>query len=68
MTKPEPPIEVIQWRERYKKAALDLPPKCCHTCEDYTDDGYCRHFQMEPPADFASTFDQCPEWYEKIPF
>lgn len=68
MSRPEEPVEVIQWRQKYKAATFDRPPKCCHTCDDYTDDGYCSHFYMEPPADFANTFNACPEWYEKIPF
>lgn len=65
---PEPPIEVIHWRERFKKAALDEPPRCCHTCIDYVPDGYCRHYQMNPPEEFTQQIDQCPDWEREVPF
>lgn len=44
------------------------PPRCCHTCEHYGNDGLCVTFFMEPPEDFATTVDSCPEWEIEIPF
>ena len=44
------------------------PPKCCHTCEHYGNDGLCVAFFMEPPEDFAATVNLCPEWEVECPF
>lgn len=44
------------------------PPKCCHTCDFYDVNGTCVAFFMEPPEDFASTVDACPEHILEIPF
>lgn len=44
------------------------PPKCCHTCDSYTQDGECERFGTEPPADFAATPGACPNWLMEIPF
>jgi len=66
--RPEEPEAVKEYRDRFKEIALQKPPACCHTCEEYTEDGYCRQFQMKPPEDFAATIDACPEYFEEIPF
>lgn len=71
MTKPNEPEIVSQWREECRKFSLMVspePPKCCHTCDHYTDEGLCTFYSMTPPEDFAATPDQCPEWMEEIPF
>jgi len=44
------------------------PPKVCHTCEHYANDGLCTfHFQT-PPEDFAATPGACPDWEVECPF
>lgn len=56
---PEPEI-VKQWRKG--------PPKCCHTCEYYSEAGICSIYGMRPPDDFAASIDECAEWVMAIPF
>lgn len=68
MRKPNPPAEVIQWRKQVEEYHLLQAPQCCHTCDNYTDDGQCSFYQMTPPEDFASAIGQCPEWMEVLPF
>ena len=63
MRHPEPSF-VVQWREVERKG----PPKCCHTCEWYEADGKCAKHEMEPPAEFAATEDECPDWIRECPF
>lgn len=63
--KHEPPQHI---KEYLDSAYYRSPPKCCHTCELYQDDGTCFEFGMQPPADFAQTEDQCDKWIEVIPF
>jgi hypothetical protein len=43
-------------------------PKCCHTCENYSENGICQEFSEEPPADFAAQPNQCDKWMCIIPF
>ena len=43
-------------------------PKFCHTCDLYNEQGVCQKHKMEPPEEFASTEDACPDWLEDIPF
>ena len=59
MRHPEPEIVTI-----YKAG----PPKCCHTCEHYGNDGLCVTFFMEPPAEFVAAVDLCPSWEIECPF
>jgi len=68
MSKPAEPIEVIQWREQVQAYHLLQAPQCCHTCDNYNDDGSCSLYIMTPPAEFAAAIGQCPEWMEVIPF
>lgn len=64
MSRYKTPEHVKQYYETLEKG----PPKCCHTCDWYKDDGECYKFKMVPPEDFASSIGQCPEWFEVIPF
>lgn len=48
---------------RYKE-----PPKCCHTCDFYMDDGNCQIYNMTPPEEFAAQEGQCDKWQEVITF
>ena len=61
MRHPEPKI-VTLYRD-----AIKNPPRVCHTCEYYTQDGLCQEFNAEPPIDFATTQDTCDLWCEEIP-
>jgi len=36
---------------KYKEIVNNPPPRCCHTCAFYTDNGLCDKFGMEPPED-----------------
>jgi hypothetical protein len=63
-TRPPEPEFLIQWRELMRAG----PPKCCHTCENFSQSGHCLEFNMAPPEDFASTVDACDKWFEEIPF
>lgn len=55
------PEHVTAWRD-------NQPPKCCHTCEHYSEDGLCTLFNMEPPEEFAATHGQCGDFSFDIPF
>lgn len=57
-----------QYIEQYYANFGRPPPECCHTCDYYNEDGKCSFYNMEPPADFAKTEGECPEWVELIPF
>lgn len=59
--RPPEPDYLIKWRAG--------PPKCCHTCADYTADGVCAEFEMRPPDDFVATAGACEWWLkEEMPF
>lgn len=62
--RPSEPEFLKQWRE-WQEAG---PPKCCHTCEFYTEAGECGKFGMQPPEDFAATTDACDSWIMAVPF
>lgn len=61
----EPEI-VRLYREKVKERSY--PPKCCYTCDHYADQDWCNMFQEKVPKDFAESLDQCPSWFEEIPF
>ena len=52
----------------YRQAIRQAPPRCCHTCDHYTDVGGCLEFNTEPPELFARTVDACDLWTEELPF
>lgn len=60
MPRHKQPDILISWR--------DGPPKMCHTCEYYDEDGVCQEHQQEPPEEFAASPDACQDWLEAIPF
>lgn len=53
---------------KYKEVVNNPPPRCCHTCAYYTDEGQCSYYGMEPPEDFAATLDACPTYKQEVPF
>ena len=63
-TRPQEPKFLVDYREWVKAG----PPKCCHTCEHFGNDGLCVNFFMEPPAEFAEALDLCPSWELEVPF
>lgn len=58
MRHPEPEA-IKKWREG--------PPKCCHTCDSYDDQGLCLQYNHEPPEEFAAS-EQCEHWLYAMPF
>ena len=64
MPKQPKPEFVAQW-EAWQALG---PPKCCHTCEHYMQDGRCYIYDVEPPAEFIQTTDKCNRWLCGIPF
>ena len=63
-TRPQEPKFLVDYREWVKAG----PPKCCHTCEHFGNDGLCVEFFMTPPAEFAEALDLCPSWQCEVPF
>jgi hypothetical protein len=63
-TRPQEPKFLVEYREWVKAG----PPKCCHTCEHFGNDGLCVEFFMTPPAEFAEALDLCPSWELEVPF
>jgi len=62
--KPAPPPAAAEWL-RY----MDLPPpRCCHTCYKYQDNGVCEAFGQAPPDEFTQTLNACDQWEDIIPF
>lgn len=47
---------------------VNNPPKCCHSCGHYGEDGICQKYNMEPPQDFAATPDACQDHIPMVPF
>ena len=64
MTRPAEPEYIVQWREWMRAG----PPKCCHTCEHYSKEGYCYQYKMTPPKEFAESIGECKYWIQEIPF
>ena len=54
--------------KRYREIVKNGPPKCCHTCENYSTDGVCTVYDMRPPEDFAATDGACQDYIQEIPF
>jgi hypothetical protein len=63
-TRPPEPQFLIDYREWMRAG----PPKCCHTCDHFTQSGNCLAFDMQPPDEFAETVGECPRWIQEIPF
>lgn len=63
MRPPKPP-KLIE----YEKLVNQGPPRYCHNCDDYNQDGYCVTFGEAPPAEFASSEGACKNWVLEIPF
>lgn len=61
MSRPAEPQFVIEWRNR-------TAPKCCHTCDWYTKEGFCDFHKSEPPENFVNTQNACDSWIEELPF
>lgn len=64
MKRPPEPESVRLWREW----TANGPPRCCHTCHHYDNEGFCERFEQRPPEGFAATHDACPSWVMEIPF
>jgi len=64
MTRHQEPAIVTHYRETLRAE----PPRVCHTCDHYSEQGVCEKFDSEPPADFASEPGGCALWSEEIPF
>ena len=64
MSRHAEPEYLVQWREWYEAG----PPRCCHTCENYGNDGLCVEFFMTPPPEFAEAVGECPSWMQEVPF
>lgn len=62
--RPKPPKIVTDWEQIIRTP----PPKCCHTCYQYTHAGYCKTFHMEPPDEFTQEVGQCDAWEQEVPF
>jgi hypothetical protein len=62
MRHPEP-LFVTVWKE-------GIIPKCCHTCDHYTEDGICGIYGQEPPQEFTEEINRCDQWssFDDIPF
>lgn len=62
--KPPEPEAVVIYRARKKEPV----PRCCHTCDNYNEAGWCAMFDLKPPNEFTHEFNKCPEWIEEVPF
>jgi hypothetical protein len=59
------PSELAQFRELVSR----WPPRCCHTCDNYSQTGECFVHKCPPPKDFANNYGSgCPQWTMEIPF
>ena len=52
----------------YRQQVRQSPPKVCHTCDNYAEDGMCLEFSQEPPELFTRTVGVCDLWTEEVPF
>lgn len=44
------------------------PPKCCHTCAFFANNGRCIEFDVYPDEHDAQQVDVCPAWKQDVPF
>ena len=44
------------------------PPKCCHTCDKYDQNGKCTQYDRVPPEDVAAAISECDEYVMEPPF
>jgi hypothetical protein len=63
-TRPADPQFLLDYRQWMKSG----PPKCCHTCEHFSQEGHCSVFDMRPPGEFADEVDGCDQWELEVPF
>ena len=63
MNRPPPPEFVTEW-ERVCKS----PPKSCHTCINYDQQGICEIYEQAPPDDFIHKQGECESWMQDVPF
>jgi hypothetical protein len=63
-TRPPEPQFLLDYRQWLQSG----PPKCCFTCDSYTNDGVCEKHQMRPPDEFAGSVDACDKWEFACPF
>lgn len=65
--RPKEPEFLRVWRDLRRVA--DVVPKCCHTCENYSQTGVCDVHAMRPPEKFASyESENCPDYMNELPF
>jgi hypothetical protein len=65
--RPKAPQFLIDW-QHYLEKKRGGPPKCCHSCDYYDENGKCEKFDAEPPVEFLGTENACDVWLEVIPF
>jgi hypothetical protein len=64
MTRQPEPAIVTHYRETLRAE----PPRVCHTCDHYSEQGLCEKFDQVPPVEFANEPDGCEAWEWEIPF
>lgn len=60
---PEPAIVTL-----YRTTLAAEPPRVCHTCDHYTEQGVCAEYNDTPPMEFANEPGGCALWELEIPF
>ena len=66
--KQDKPHELVIYEEMMKEIYAKGPPRFCYNCMNYSGDGKCGVFDMEPPKEFTQTANQCDEWFMEPPF
>ncbi len=61
--KPKAPQFLIDY---YLKSLRGLPPKCCHSCDHYDNNGKCTEFDAVPTDEFLVTQGCCIDWVEVV--
>lgn len=64
MPRPPKPEFLVEYETWHAKGA----PKCCHTCDHFSGEGFCYSFSMSPPDEFIMSQDVCPSWEQALPF
>ena len=57
MRHPQPKI-VSDYYDKVNALRDIKEPKCCHTCDSYTEEGTCREYSIEPPEEFSQQLNQ----------
>jgi len=58
----------IKELKRQYLPVTQYPPQCCASCDHLTDEGLCRQYAAEVPADHLEHPNECDKYTPQVPF